>query len=287
MLSRAGRLLGAFLVVSAFLAAAACSSDSSEAESTDEVIEGKFDVGGHKLYLRCVGTGKPTIVYVHGSIVESSVDPHANGAGIQARLRDDYRVCVYDRRNLAHSDTVDAAQSPDDAIGDLHDLLAAAGVKPPLVLLGASFGGLLSYLYANLHREDVVGMVLLDSPFPDELSLEHLVPPDDRYAAFDKEDEDPATSLERISHFKALTGASRYIGKEPSIPVTYLASLQEPMNTLGVPAYDKAILGLQAAYVKRFSPGKLVRVDSPHFMEPAVPEKIAAALRDVINSAGY
>ena len=170
------------------LIAVACSSDSPETQPTAGVIEGKFDIGGHKLYLSCVGTGTPTIVYLHGSIVESSVDPHANGTDIQRRLRDDYRVCVYDRRNLAHSDTVDAPQSPNDAVNDLHDLLATAQVKPPYVLLGASFGGLLSYLYANLHSDEVVGMVLLDSPFPDELTLEHLFQPKDRYEAFDEED---------------------------------------------------------------------------------------------------
>ena len=57
---------------------------------------------------------------------------------------------------------------------DLHRLLAAAGVEPPYVLLGASFGGMLAYLYANTYPDEVVGMVLLDAMFPDELSMEYL-----------------------------------------------------------------------------------------------------------------
>jgi pimeloyl-ACP methyl ester carboxylesterase len=85
---------------------------------------------------------------------------------------------------------VAALQTPADAINGMHSLLAAAEVAPPYVLLGASFGGLLSYLYANTYPEDVVGMVLLDAMFPDEMSLEHLFPKPDRYKAFDKEDED-------------------------------------------------------------------------------------------------
>jgi hypothetical protein len=39
--------------------------------------------------------------------------------------------------------------------------------------------------------------------------------------------------------------------------------------------------------VGRFTPGKLVWVDAPHFMEPAAPEEIEKALRQVITSAGY
>ena len=69
------------------------------------------------------------------------------------------------------------------------------------VKLGRPFGGLLSYLYANTHPDEVVGMVLLDSMFPDELSLDYLFKPADRYKAFDAEDENE--SLERISHSRS------------------------------------------------------------------------------------
>ena len=233
-------------------------------------IDGKFDVGGHSLYLKCTGTEPPTIVYMHGSITERSVDPHVNGEFLTA-LSGEHRVCVYDRRNLGHSDTVDAPQLPKDAIGDLHALLAAADVGPPYVLVGASFGGLLSYLYANTYPDDVVGMVLLDSQFPDELALEHLFKPEDRYMASDAEDENE--SLEPISHFKVFNASEPYIGKEPAIPVTNLSSIPEgfDVNDFNIPEYDRKILGLQKAYVERFAPGRYVRVDAPHFMEEAIP----------------
>ena len=42
---------------------------------------------------------------------------------------------------------------------------------------------------------------------------------------------------------------------------------------------------MQAAYVERFSPGERVEVDAPHFMEPVVPDEIAAAVRRVIDRA--
>jgi pimeloyl-ACP methyl ester carboxylesterase len=245
-------------------------------------IDGSFDVGGHSLYLKCRGTASPTIVYMHGSITEANVVPHTNGTSFLRSLAEDHRVCVYDRRNLGRSEAVDAPQLPKDALSDMRRLLAAADVRPPYVLLGASFGGLLAYLYANTHPDEVAGMVLLDSPFPDALSLEHLVKPEDRYEASVAEDENE--SLERISHFKVLEASQRYIGKEPAIPVTYLSSIPESDAVIGQPEYDKKILRLQKAYVERFSPGRYLRVDAPHFMERAIPEKIAKELRRVIAS---
>jgi hypothetical protein len=122
--------------------------------------------------------------------------------------------------------------------------------------------------------------------FPDELSLDPLFPPADTYRAFSAEDEND--SLERISHYKVLTASQRYIGREPAIPVTYLSSIPEgyDVNDYGIEEYDDSILDLQRAYAERFAPGRYVRVDAPHFMEVAIPDRITRELRRVIAAAG-
>jgi pimeloyl-ACP methyl ester carboxylesterase len=252
--------------------------------SDEGTIEGKFDVGGHELYLRCEGTSDPTIIYLHGSIEDPGVVPHRNGRAFQARLGGDHRVCVYDRRNLGLSDTVDAVQLPEDALTDLDNLLAAADVAPPYVLLGASFGGVLAYLYAHRHPDDVVGLVLLDSMFPDEMALEERFPPEERYEAFDEEDENEL--LERLSHFKVMLAAEQHIGDEPSVPLIYLASQQDRRDEPHVPGYNEEIHQLLQGFVDRFARGELIWVDAPHFLEPAAPDEIEAALRQVTASAG-
>ena len=144
--------------------------------SAEGAIEGMFDVGGHSLYLHCEGTEPPTILYLHGSIEDASIVAHANGEPYVDSLSDDHRVCVYDRRNVGASDIVDEAQLPEDMIDDIHTAPDVAGVEPPYVLLGASFGGMLSYLYLNTYADDVVGVVLLDAMFPDELGARAPVP---------------------------------------------------------------------------------------------------------------
>jgi pimeloyl-ACP methyl ester carboxylesterase len=257
-------------------------STTADAARSD-VIDGMFDVGGHQLYLHCEGTGSPTIVYLHGSIKDPGPQPVSNARRIQDEISDTNRFCAYDRRNVGRSETVDAVQTPDALLSDLRGVLDAAAIEPPYVLLGASFGGLPAYVYANTYPDEVVGMVLLDSMFPDELSLEYLFPLEDRYEAFDTEDEND--SLERISHYDMQMAAQPFIGDEPDIPLIYLASEQEPWDEQGwgVPEYDAQILDVQAGFVDRFAPGELIWVDSPHFMEPVVPTEIASALRTVIE----
>jgi pimeloyl-ACP methyl ester carboxylesterase len=286
--------LALVLSMSLALFASACStgtnpttSEASSKTAKEGSIEGTFDVGGHNLFIACEGTGTPTIVYLHSANPDRFYDPHLDGLTFQRELQDDYRVCLYDRRNNGHSETVDAVQTPDDAIADLRNLLAAAEVEPPYVMLGSSLGGLLAYLYANLYAEEVVGIVMLDSPIPEELSLEHFFPPDKRIEAYREQEEG---SVERISGFSFLERTQEFIGREPAIPVTYFSSIPEGRGARDFgqdPEYNEVVLDVQEEFVGRFSPGTYIRVDAPHLMEHAIPDQIVEAVRNVVSQAGF
>jgi pimeloyl-ACP methyl ester carboxylesterase len=240
-----------------------------------------YDVGGHKLYMSCTGQGPTTVVYVHGWVNDAGYVPHTSATAVRDLLTDDYRVCLYDRRNVGSSETVDAVQKPKHMVRDMHAVLNAGGAEPPYILLAASFGGLVAHAYMKEHPKDAVGMVLIDTMFPDELKLDRYLPRDARFKYFTKDDK--CCTLERIAQYDLIRSVQPTIGKEPHIPVVYLASKQEPRNENNYesPEYDARILDAQAAYVDRFSPGILQWVDAPHFMEPIVPDVIADAVREV------
>jgi pimeloyl-ACP methyl ester carboxylesterase len=64
-----------------------------------------------------------------------------------------------------------------DLRGDLEALLRALGEDGPYVLVGTSGGGVLMAGFAYAHPDDVVGMVLVDTPrplIPEQLSAELL-----------------------------------------------------------------------------------------------------------------
>ena len=283
-----------------FVATAGCAGSASSSATTtaggtsvapaanldSPDIEGLFDVGGHRLYLACTGDGPVTVVYVHGWVDNAAYVPHNSATAIRDLLSDDFRVCLYDRRNVGSSDTVDAVQSPADMQHDMESVLAAGGVKPPYILMAASFGGLVASQYLAAHPDDVVGMVLIDTMFPDELRLDPLIPREFRFEYYRKDDR--CCSVERIAQYDLVKGLQHSIGREPEIPVVYLASQQQPRtdNPFESPKYDARIVDALAAYVDRFSPGILRQVDAPHFMEPVVPDVIADAVREVAGLAG-
>jgi pimeloyl-ACP methyl ester carboxylesterase len=261
-------------------------ADPSTAGSTSSVTSDLYDVGGHKLYMECAGDGSPTVVFLHGWVNDPEFVPHAAAAGVRDLLTDDYRVCLYDRRNVGDSETVDAVQRPRHVVRDMRAVLDAGAIAPPYLLYAGSFGGLVAHAYLKQYPDDVMGMVLVDTMFPDELRLDRYLPRDATFKHFTKDDK--CCTLERISQYDLIRSLQPTIGKEPKIPVVYLASEQEPRNENDYesPEYDSRILDAQAAYVDRFAPGILRWVDAPHFMEPVVPDVIAQAVRDVAELAG-
>jgi pimeloyl-ACP methyl ester carboxylesterase len=243
-------------------------------------VAGLFDVGnGINLYLECEGTGTPTIVYMHGSIDRPGFSATRSSSAIRSSLGGQYRFCSYERRNVGRSDEVDGYFTGMTAVEDLHALMAAAEIEPPYVLLGASFGGLLAHLYSASYPDDVVGIVSLDGSFPGDITLDPLLPEDMRYDP----DEDRDT-LEKLSHYAALHEALEL--SPPDVPFHYLLAMPTDWPTLGVPAYDDKILDVLAEYVASYPQGTMTEVESPHYMEPAVPDIIAEHLNQVIEEAG-
>jgi pimeloyl-ACP methyl ester carboxylesterase len=245
-------------------------SDATPALPT--VVEGLFDVGGYRLFMRCEGSGSPTVVYLHGYIWDGEFGGSTSAMSLPSKISEKYRFCAYDRANLGRSDDVPGPLSGEGTVRDLHVMLEVAGIEPPYVLLGASFGGLLAYQYALMYPDQVIGMLLLDANFPDELSLEHLSPPEVRFTH--EEWQEGAEQLDQLAVYEA-TSAMR--GNEPAIPVTYL--LATPSGwPLGAPAYDEVIHQVMADYVASFSPGEIVELPSEHWMENDVPAVIVDQL---------
>ena len=125
------------------LVAASCAGDSPNAPAAPSVdapsspgasagaasVEGTFDVGGHELYIRCTGSGSPTVVYLHGYIFDPSGGGSQNAGEIPGLLEEQHQVCVYDRANVGQSDAVEGPLTGSSSVDDLEALLEEAGVR--------------------------------------------------------------------------------------------------------------------------------------------------------------
>ena len=136
------------------------SPSSSSAEPTVEPVA---DPGEPRsdLHLDCAGEGAPTIVLVAGLNTSGGTF-----RDLRRRLARTAQACFYDRAGIGDSDPLDDAvpdPSPGSAAADLRATLAAAGIEPPYVLLGWSYGGLVTQAYAADFPDELAGLVLEDT----------------------------------------------------------------------------------------------------------------------------
>lgn len=249
---------------------ASAAGATASAGVDEATIEGSFGVGDHSLYMRCDGSGSPTVVYLHGYIHSSVEGGGSNAGAIPGLLLDDYRVCVYDRANVGQSDSVEGRQTGANSVRDLHALLRAADVPGPYVLLAASFGGLIAYQYAALHPEDVAGIVMLDANLPGDVAV------DERFGG-DPPSSDWRGTLEHLDVAATYREALELPEPPADIVVTYIASTDVPPS----PEYIKGLRDMQNEFVGRFRDGTFIAAAAPHYMEPAIPEQIAEEVRNV------
>ncbi len=132
----------------------------------------RFDVGGFKMHLDCIGEGTPTV------ILESGLgDTYVSWRKVQPQIAKFARVCSYDRAGLGFSEPSSSPRTSQVIAEELHALLQGAKVAPPYVLVGHSMGGFHVRLFASLYRGEVAGLVLVDSSHPDQ---ENRLPPEFR-----------------------------------------------------------------------------------------------------------
>jgi pimeloyl-ACP methyl ester carboxylesterase len=124
-----------------------------------------IDVGGHRLHLHVTGTdtSKPTVILEAGMASFSS-----NFAWVQQELAQVTRVVTYDRAGLGWSDSGSKPRDAQRSARELRTALENAGIAPPYVVAGHSYGGLVVRAFADLYPAEVVGMVLIDASHPDQ-----------------------------------------------------------------------------------------------------------------------
>lgn len=116
------------------------------------------DVGGHRLHIWCKGSGTPTVIFDAGLGDTSFV-----WSVVQDEVATFTRACAYDRAGSGYSD---AGPSPRNALqfaAELEQLLRQSHINDPVVLAGASIGGLYVRILASQHPERAAGLVLVDA----------------------------------------------------------------------------------------------------------------------------
>jgi len=123
------------------------------------------NAGGVALHFLIQGEaepGKPTVILDAG-VGGNSLDWQL----VQPNIAEFARVVAYDRAGNGWSDRGSDPRTPEKIAQELHTGLNNAGVEPPYLLVGHSFGGIYVRKLAANYPEIVAGMVLVDSSHPD------------------------------------------------------------------------------------------------------------------------
>jgi pimeloyl-ACP methyl ester carboxylesterase len=273
------------------LCAAICDQCAvAQRKATDErksfTLEQLIDLGGRRLYIKCFGqerAGRPVVVLDAG--MGSTSDAWSL---VQPQVAQFARVCSYDRAGMGKSDRAPQAHSSQDMVSDLHNLLGKAGINPPYVLVGHSFGGMNTRLYATKHSKEVVGMVLVDSTHEDEVARMHaLLPPEMLKRA--KPEDMIIRSAEDIDFNRSIAQlrAANWHSDIPLIVLTRGSATFNP-NDYAVPSlapkFEQIRLELQKDLVRRSSRGRqIIAEKSGHYIQRDQPELVIDAIRQVIK----
>ena len=165
-------ILAGFVATPASRAAAPASATEQQLAPYSTPQLGVHVGKGRTLNLVCLGHGSPTVILSAGLDAWS-----VWWFAIQPTLAKRTRVCSWDRAGFGFSSPSAEPQDTAHTTGDLERALKTARIGGPYVMVGHSMGAYEALRFTDLHRKDVIGMVLVDPAIPDTFAVAQRIAP--------------------------------------------------------------------------------------------------------------
>ena len=172
-------------------------------------------------------------------------------------------------------------------------LLAALQVKPPYVLVGASYGGLLTRLYTSLHPAEVAGLVLVEGVHEEQVrrygALDPTYPGAFRASFEDQLRKLPAGAEadETRETVRIQAGAVDGMKPLPDIPIAVLTSMKSDPKAAfvnGTPRGHEVWRAMHDEWFLRSSNGLHLQTSkSGHHIQDDEPQLVVDAIRFICS----
>lgn len=243
-------------------------------------------IGTLSLFMDCVGTGSPTVIFEAGAGLASDtwiqVLPPLFPGDQRATASITARYCAYDRAGEGQSNPDAPKHDAETVVHTLRQLLTKAGIPGPYVLVGHSIGGLYVRMFAYTYPKQVVGMVLVDAVHEDGWAAEVAGVGVDPATCTDG-----STFCEEVSAYKQdqveMDAARKPLGIHSlgSMPLVVLTATDKPQPGLGEWLHWQHVLaGMSTNSRQLLDPLTQhdIQLASPEFVIEAV-QKVLAAVR--------
>jgi pimeloyl-ACP methyl ester carboxylesterase len=235
-------------------------------------LPARIDSGGHLLRLRVEGEESPPTVVLEiglGGCLEE-------WAAVQSEVAKFARIAAYDRLG-AHHDVPKLTGI--DVAHELHKALENAGLRPPYVLVGQSFGGIYIRIFASLYSDEVVGLVLLDPSQEDFIEWMRINHPAQNFKRSDLEGWPEGLGIEAtLQELKA-------VGPLPDVP-TNVVSAAKPSTDALVNEVRPEHIASNKRWVESLPRGRHVVSDKTgHGVQVEQPDLVIDLIREVVVKA--
>jgi len=274
---------------SLFLAAAVllcCSAARTEAPAAGERIA----VGPWQVQMMEQGSGRYTVIFESGF-----GEDLRTWRKVAPEVAKSARAVTYSRAGYGTSDPRPEPRTILESSQELDQLVAGAKLRPPFILVGHSYGGLLVRAFAARHPDWVAGMVLVDptderfTPALRKLDAKRALDDDRQFAAIVPPRLQPELKLlQPVLDSGVLPPPLD--GRLPDVPVVVLTSVQQAekpeffLQTTEAVALKRE---LHADFLRQFSEGsQVLTLKSGHHIQREEPELVIGAVNKVIAAAG-
>ena len=247
-------------------------------------MDANVPVGALSLHIVCRGEGVPVVVLDSGLGSDAQV-----WSSVQADVGQFAKVCAYDRAGLGSSSAAPRPHTNQRMADELKDLLTAAKLPEPYVLVGHSMGGVNIRLFASKHPDAVAGMVLVDAMSESQPTQYWALIPDADMARFRggiaKLPE--GTDFETLSQGLSELNTANRIGAKPLVVLSH--GIEDPPPGAGPDSAAQLLAAWHAMQeeLSHLSTNRayVVVKGARHMIQREQPPVVVAAIREVVEAA--
>ena len=246
-----------------------------------------ISVAGHQVNMVKLGAGPYTVIFESG--FGTDLTAWRNVAPAVAKSA---QVVAYSRAGLGKSQPRPGQRTIRANTSDLEQMIAAAQLRPPFILVGHSYGGFLIRDFAARNPAQVAGMVFVDaSDERIETELRKIDPVRTAQDAKLSEGYTPPKYKAELKYVQAILDSGKLpgAGPLPDVPVAVLTSSKKheaPEFFLHSPEGMKTWRSLHESFFRQFSTGiHTVTANAGHNIHMEQPQLVIAAIEQVIAMA--